>query len=165
MNSFGRIFRVSIFGESHGPCIGVVLDGVPEGIELSEADFAKDIGRRSPGAKGTTERREKDEPHIVSGIYDGHTTGAPLTIVFNNEDTQSADYELFDAIPRPGHSDYVAAVKWDWANDPRGGGHFSGRMTLPIVAAGVVAKKALGKVKVKAELCEVGGTVRRQSIA
>ena len=157
MNSFGRIFRVSIFGESHGPCIGVVLDGVPEGIELSEADFAKDIARRSPGAKGTTERREKDEPHIVSGIYDGHTTGAPLTIVFNNEDTQSADYELFDAIPRPGHSDYVAAVKWDWANDPRGGGHFSGRMTLPIVAAGVVAKKTLGKIKFKSAITQIGG--------
>ena len=157
MNSFGRIFRVSIFGESHGPQIGVTLDGVPEGIELSPADFAGDIARRAPGAAGTTARREDDVPEIISGIYDGHTTGAPLTIVFPNDKANSADYSDFDRMPRPGHADYVASVKWDWANDPRGGGHFSGRLTLPIVAAGVVAKKVLDGMDFKAELVEVGG--------
>ena len=158
MNSFGRIFRVSIFGESHGEQTGVVLDGVPEGIALGEKDLLKDIARRSPGAKGTTARSEKDEPRILSGVYDGHTTGAPLTIVFTNENTRPEDYGQFDAVPRPGHADYVAAVKWDWNNDPRGGGHFSGRLTLPVVAAGAVAKKVLKGIKFSAELTELGGS-------
>lgn len=161
MDTFGRIFRVSIFGESHGPEIGVVLDGVPEDIELSEEDFKSDIVRRAPGAIGTTPRVERDEPHIISGLYDGHTTGAPLAITFLNENTHSSDYSEFDAMPRPGHADYVASVKWDWANDPRGGGHFSGRMTLPIVAAGVVAKKVLDGMDIHAELIEVGGETDR----
>lgn len=161
MNSFGRIFRVSIFGESHGPQIGVTIDGVPEGIELSAADFAEDIARRAPGAQGTTPRREEDEPQIISGLFDGHTTGAPLTIVFSNADAQPSDYDQFDAMPRPGHADYVAAVKWDWANDPRGGGHFSGRLTLPVVAAGVVAKKVLEGMSFDAKLVELGGCGNR----
>ena len=158
MNTFGRIFRVSVFGESHGAQIGVLLDGVPEGIALSEKDFAEDIARRAPGEAGTTARREADKPLIVSGVYDGHTTGAPLCILFANEDVRSQDYEDFDAVPRPGHADYVAAVKWDWANDPRGGGHFSGRLTLPVVAAGVVAKKVLDGMKFSASLAELGGS-------
>lgn len=157
MNTFGRIFRVSVFGESHGPKVGVLLDGVPEGIALSEADFAQDIARRAPGQAGTTARSESDQPHIISGVFDGHTTGAPLCIVFDNADTRSEDYEQFDAVPRPGHADYVASVKWDWANDPRGGGHFSGRLTLPVVAAGVVAKKVLDGMEFKAEVVELGG--------
>ena len=157
MNTFGRIFRVSIFGESHGPQIGVIIDGVPEGIQLSEQDFTADIARRAAGASGTTSRREEDEPRIVSGIFDGHTTGAPLTIIFDNTDARGGDYQQFDAVPRPGHADYVASVKWDWANDPRGGGQFSGRMTLPIVAAGTVAKKVLEGMEIKARLVEVGG--------
>lgn len=158
MNTFGRIFRVSVFGESHGPQVGVLLDGVPEGIALSEKDFEEDIARRAPGAAGTTARREADRPQIISGVYDGHTTGAPLCIVFQNEDVRSQDYADFDAVPRPGHADYVAAVKWDWANDPRGGGHFSGRLTLPVVAAGVVAKKILEGMKISAALVELGGS-------
>ena len=157
MNSFGRIFRVSIFGESHGDSIGVVIDGVPEGIVISMEDLKYDIARRAPGAAGTTPRKETDEPIILSGLYEGHTTGAPLTIIFKNENTRSGDYAQFDAMPRPGHADYVAAVKWDWENDPRGGGHFSGRITLPVVAAGVVAKKALEDIDIHAELIEVGG--------
>lgn len=157
MNSFGRIFRVSVFGESHGPAVGVTLDGVPEGIELTPEDFSEDISRRAPGRKGTTARTEADTPEILSGVFDGHTTGAPLTIVFRNEDTHPESYEDFDKMPRPGHADYVASVKWDWANDPRGGGHFSGRLTLPIVAAGVVAKKALDGMNVSARLIAVGG--------
>ena len=143
MNTFGRKFRVSIFGESHGELIGVVLDGVPAGLELSEQDFEADILRRKSGANGTTPRIEADQPMIVSGLFEGHTTGAPLTIVFKNTNTHSSDYSLFAAMPRPGHADLTAALKWDDCQDPRGGGHFSGRLTLPIVAAGVVAKKIL----------------------
>lgn len=158
MNTFGRIFRVSIFGESHGPAVGCVIDGVPEGMGLCEADFAADIARRSPGAEGTTPRREPDVPHILSGVFDGHTTGAPLCITFDNTDTRPEDYSIFDEMPRPGHADYPAAVKWDWANDPRGGGHLSGRLTLPVVAAGVVAKKVLEGMEFSAGLIEVGGS-------
>ena len=143
MNTFGRKFRVSIFGESHGELIGVVLDGVPAGLELSEQDFEQDIQRRKSGAKGTTPRKEEDQPQIVSGVFEGHTTGAPLTIVFKNQNTRSSDYSQFAAMPRPGHADLTAAFKWDDCQDPRGGGHFSGRLTLPVVAAGVVAKKIL----------------------
>ena len=143
MNTFGRKFRVSIFGESHGELIGVVLDGVPAGLELSEQDFEQDVLRRKSGAKGTTPRIEDDMPQIVSGVFEGHTTGAPLTIVFRNKNTKSSDYELFSAMPRPGHADLTAALKWDVCQDPRGSGHFSGRLTLPVVAAGFVAKKVL----------------------
>ena len=148
MNTFGRKFRVSIFGESHGELIGVVMDGVPAGLELSEQDFEQDILRRKSGAKGTTPRIEADRPTIVSGVFEGHTTGAPLTITFKNTNTHSSDYELFAAMPRPGHADLTAALKWDDCQDPRGGGHFSGRLTLPIVAAGVVAKKIVADATV-----------------
>ena len=143
MNTFGRKLRVSIFGESHGEYIGVVMDGVPAGLELSEQDFEQDILRRKSGAKGTTPRIEEDRPMIVSGVYEGHTTGAPLTVMFRNGNTRSGDYSLFEAMPRPGHADLTAALKWDDCQDPRGGGHFSGRLTLPVVAAGAVAKKIL----------------------
>ena len=166
MNTIGRKFRVSIFGESHGELIGVVLDGVPAGLEICEQDFEKDILRRKSGAKGTTPRIEADKPMIVSGVFEGHTTGAPLTITFRNTNTHSSDYELFAAMPRPGHADLTAALKWDDCQDPRGGGHFSGRLTLPIVAAGVVAKKILSDAtlldetpvkEVNARIVELGG--------
>ncbi len=166
MNTFGRKFRVSIFGESHGELIGTVMDGVPAGLELSEQDFEQDILRRKSGAKGTTPRIEDDKPMIVSGIYEGHTTGAPLTIVFRNANTRSQDYSLFEAMPRPGHADLTAALKWDDCQDPRGGGHFSGRLTLPVVAAGVVARKILQDATlldetpcndINAEIVELGG--------
>lgn len=166
MNTFGRKFRVSVFGESHGEAIGVVLDGVPAGLDLCEADFEKDILRRKSGAKGTTPRIESDVPQIVSGIFEGHTTGAPLTILFRNENVKSQDYAQFAAMPRPGHADLTAAHRWDDCNDPRGGGHFSGRMTLPVVAAGVVAKKILADAtildetpcaEVNARIVELGG--------
>lgn len=166
MNTFGRKFRVSIFGESHGDLIGVVMDGVPAGLELDVHDFEKDILRRKSGAKGTTPRIENDEPSIVSGVFEGHTTGAPLTITFRNNNTHSSDYELFAAMPRPGHADLTAALKWDDCQDPRGGGHFSGRLTLPVVAAGVVAKKILADAtilddtpcaEINARIVELGG--------
>ena len=143
MDSFGQFFRVTIFGESHGPAIGVTIDGVPENIPLYEEDFEEDIARRAPGRKGTTARKESDRAKILSGTYNGYTTGAPLTIIFWNSNIQSQDYLKFDDVPRPGHADMVANIKYNFANDPRGGGHFSGRLTLPVVAAGVVAKKAL----------------------
>lgn len=164
MNSFGRKFRVSIFGESHGNGIGVVIDGVQPGISLCEADFTADILRRKSGPKGTTPRIEADEPEILSGVVEGHTTGAPLAIIFRNRNTRSGDYRLFDDVPRPGHADYTASVKWLEFNDSRGGGHFSGRITLPIVAAGVVAKKMLG-FQVAAELVEVGGVTKDDALA
>ena len=157
MNTFGNKFRVSIFGESHGGRIGVTLDGVLPGIPLSEADFAEDLARRKAGALGTTPRIESDLPEIVSGVYDGHTTGAPLTILFRNENTRSEDYEQFRQHPRPGHADFTANLKFGGFNDPRGGGHFSGRLTLGIVAAGVVAKKMLYFAQFHAALTEVGG--------
>ena len=166
MNSFGRKFRVSIFGESHGELVGVVLDGVQPGIELSEEDFVQDLARRKSGAKGTTPRIEEDRPMLVSGVYEGCTTGAPLTIVFRNMNTKPSDYSQFAAMPRPGHADLTAALKWDDYQDPRGSGHFSGRLTLPIVAAGVVAKKMLYSLtilddtpakEVSARLVELGG--------
>lgn len=143
MDSFGQFFKVTIFGESHGPAIGVTIDGVPENLPIDEEDFAADIARRAPGRKGTTPRKEADRPKIISGTYNGYTTGSPLTIIFWNSNFESQDYLKFDDVPRPGHADMVANVKFNFANDPRGGGHFSGRLTLPIVAAGVIAKKAL----------------------
>lgn len=163
MNSFGRKFRISIFGESHGPRTGVVIDGVPADMPLSEEDLEQEIARRAPGAKGTTARVETDIPHFLSGMYDSRTTGAPLTIVFDNANgsNEPDGSVIFDSTPRPGHADYVAAVKWDSANDPRSGGHFSGRITLPLVAAGAVAKKILSRLekplKFEAKLTEIGG--------
>ncbi len=164
MDTFGRKFRVSIFGESHGNAIGVVLDGVQPGLELGADDFMKDILRRKSGGKGTTPRIEDDEPEILSGVYEGHTTGAPLAVIFRNRNTRSSDYKLFNDVPRPGHADYTASIKWLDFNDPRGGGHFSGRLTLPIVAAGVVAKKMIG-CSVNAQLVEVGGVSRAEALA
>lgn len=164
MDTFGRKFRVSIFGESHGEAIGVVLDGVQPGISLSPEDFSDDILRRKSGPKGTTPRIETDIPEILSGVYNGFTTGAPLTIIFRNRNTRSGDYKLFNDVPRPGHADYTASVKWLDFNDPRGGGHFSGRLTLPIVAAGVVAKK-MCVFNIKATILEIGGVTREKAIA
>ena len=158
MNTFGRNFKVGIFGESHGEAIGVVIDGVKAGMPLSKEDFMEDILRRKSGAKGTTPRVESDEPEILSGIYEGHTTGAPIAIIFRNSNTRSSDYEALKDVPRPGHADFTASVKWNGFNDPRGGGHFSGRLTLPLVAAGVIAKKQCG-FSFKADLTEIGGEV------
>jgi len=157
MNSFGRMFRISIFGESHGIQIGVVIDGCPAGIPLAEDDLKKDFARRRAGGRGTTPRVEPDIPSIVSGVFQGKTTGAPLTIVFENTNIKSDDYSNLWDQPRPGHADFTAQQKYGGHNDPRGGGHFSGRITLGIVAAGVVAKKILGSVTVAATLIEAGG--------
>lgn len=157
MNSFGQAFRSQIFGESHGPAVGITLDGVPAGIPLDVADFEPDLARRRPGGKGTTARVEADIPQIISGIYKGFTTGMPLTLLFPNGNTHSEDYEHLRDTPRPGHADFVLHHKWNGYNDPRGGGHSSGRLTVALVAAGVVAKKCLPQIQIKAILVEAGG--------
>ena len=163
MNSWGDRFRLSIWGESHGQQVGVSIDGVPAGIALSEEDFTADLERRRAGAAGTTPRKESDTPHIVSGLYNGFTTGSPLTIEFLNENTRSGDYRNLTIQPRPSHADWVAQQKWGGYNDPRGGGHFSGRITLGMVAAGVVAKKILGKeVKFSTDIIEIGGSREKE---
>lgn len=158
MNTFGRVFRISIFGESHGPHLGICIDGCPPGIALDVTDFQQDIDRRKAGATGTTPRLEEDAPILVSGIFNGLTTGAPVTILFANKNTQSKDYESLRQSPRPGHADFVLQQKFKGYNDYRGGGHSSGRLTLALVAAGVVAKKILGsEISVAAQLVEAGG--------
>ena len=162
MNSFGNIFRVSIFGESHGPSIGITIDGPPAGIDFSELDMEDDIKRRMPGEKGTTARRESDVPEIISGVYNGKTTGAPVTIIFRNSNTVSRDYEKFKSTPRPGHADFTAMKKYNGFNDIRGGGHFSGRITLPLVAAGVLAKKILKPVVISSRIVEIGGQTEKE---
>lgn len=158
MNSLGNLFRVSIYGESHGICVGITIDGCPAGIPLSEIDFTADLIRRKSGAKGTTPRKETDTPRIISGIFNGFTTGAPVTIQFQNSDIRPADYAALRETPRPGHADFVAMTKFGGFEDYRGGGHFSGRLTLALVAAGVIAKKVIDPVTCKARLIEAGGT-------
>ncbi len=157
MNNFGKLFRISIFGESHGKSIGITVDGCPAGIPLTEEDFTHDLSRRKSGAKGTTPRNEEDLPDIISGTFNGFTTGAPITILFRNTNTRSGDYANLQASPRPGHADFVANAKFKGFQDFRGGGHFSGRLTLALVAAGVVAKKIVAPAEIKARLKQAGG--------
>ena len=158
MNSFGRIFRVHIFGESHGESVGVCIDGIPAGLSLTVDDFLQDIERRKGGTqKGTTPRQESDLPIFKSGIFNNKTTGAPLTILFENKNTRSSDYEKLRAVPRPGHADFVAHKKYGGFEDYRGGGHFSGRLTVCLVAVGVVAKKILKNISIKSTILEIGG--------
>lgn len=165
MNNFGRLFRVNIFGESHGESVGINIDGVPAGLPLAVEDFLADIERRKGGTqKGTTPRQETDLPIFKSGVFNGKTTGAPLTILFENNNTRSGDYQKQRAVPRPGHADFVASKKFGGFEDYRGGGHFSGRLTVCLVAAGVIAKKILQLAgsneqfpEVKATILEIGG--------
>lgn len=157
MNTFGTLFRISIYGESHGNQVGVLIDGCPAGLSICENDFIEDILRRKSGAKGTTPRIEDDKPIMVSGVFNGFTTGAPILISFQNKNTKSADYNDLINTPRPGHADFTGKVKYGGFNDHRGGGHFSGRLTLGLVAAGVIAKKMVNPVSVEAKLIEAGG--------
>ena len=152
--------RYMIFGESHGPAIGVVLEGVPAGLAL-DLDFIRaELARRAPGQSAmTTARKEKDEPEILSGVFEGKTTGTPLCAVIFNTDTRSKDYAKLKDLPRPGHADYAGFVRYHGCNDYRGGGHFSGRLTAPLVFAGSVAKLALRQrgVAVAAHISNVAG--------
>lgn len=158
MNSFGRIFKLHIFGESHGESVGVVIDGCPAGLSLTAEDFLADIERRKGGMqKGTTPRKEDDIPIFKSGVFNNKTTGAPIAIFFENNNIRSSDYEKQRAVPRPGHADFVANKKFGGFEDYRGGGHFSGRLTVCLVAAGVIAKKLLNNISIKANILEIGG--------
>jgi chorismate synthase len=158
LNSFGRLLRASIFGESHGESVGIVVDGCPAGVSLSIDDFLEDLERRKGGIqKGTTPRKEDDLPIFKSGLFNGKTTGAPITILFDNKNTRSGDYEKQRSVPRPGHADFVAHAKSGGFEDYRGGGHFSGRLTVALVAVGVIAKKILTGITVNAAILEVGG--------
>jgi len=158
MNNFGRIFRLSIFGESHGDCVGITIDGCPAGLSLSPEDLAPDLERRKGGKlKGTTPRQEEDFPIFKSGIFNGRTTGFPITILFENKNTRSEDYTKQRNIPRPGHADWVAHQKFGGNEDYRGGGHFSARLTAGIVAAGAIAKKLMNGVSIYAAVTEIGG--------
>ena len=158
MNSFGRIFRISIFGESHGESVGIVIDGCPAGLPLTVEDFLPDLERRKGGTqKGTTPRKEEDLPIFKSGIFNDKTTGAPITILFENKNVRSSDYEKQRDIPRPGHADFVARKKFAGFEDYRGSGHFSGRLTVALVAAGVIAKKLLKAIKISSSILEIGG--------
>ena len=158
MNSFGRLFRISIFGESHGESVGIVIDGCPAGLSLMVDDFLSDLERRKGGTqKGTTPRQEEDLPIFKSGIFNNITTGAPITILFENKNIRSSDYEKQRAIPRPGHADFVARAKAGGFEDYRGSGHFSGRLTVALVAAGVIAKKLLNQIKIESKILEIAG--------
>jgi len=158
MNSFGRIFRISIFGESHGESVGIVIDGCPAGLPLTVDDFLPDLERRKGGTqKGTTPRKEEDLPIFKSGVFNDKTTGAPIAILFENKNIRSSDYEKQRDIPRPGHADFVARKKFAGFEDYRGSGHFSGRLTVALVAAGVIAKKLLKGINVSSKILEIGG--------
>lgn len=158
MNTFGRLFRISILGESHGQSVGILVDGCPAGISVRSEDFTIDLERRKSGKPGTTPRREEDVPLLMSGIFDGRTTGSPILITFENRDTDSSAYDRIRTTPRPGHADFAAFRKFEGLNDYRGGGTFSGRLTAPVVAAGVVAKMLIHPVSVEARLVEAGGS-------
>lgn len=158
MNSYGQLFRVSIFGESHGPCVGITIDGCPAGLSLNEGDLLPYLERRKGGVlKGTTPRQEADYPIFKSGIFNGKTTGFPITILFDNTNTRSEDYAKQRDFPRPGHADMVAHQKFGGNEDYRGGGHFSARLTTGLVAAGAIAKKLMPAVSITASVTEVGG--------
>jgi len=158
MNKFGTLFSVQIFGESHGACVGVTIDGCPAGLPLIAADFIEDMERRKGGKqKGTTPRQEDDIPIFKTGLFNDMTTGAPLMMLFENNNTRSGDYEKQRAVPRPGHADFTAHHKFGGFEDYRGGGHFSGRLTAALVGAGVVAKKILNGMEVKATIKSIGG--------
>ena len=158
MNAFGKLFKVSIFGESHGTSVGIVIDGCPAGLPLKQADFENDFSRRKIGAKGTTPRQEPDTPRIMSGVFNDRCTAAPLMILFENTNTRSGDYSQLKDTPRPGHADFTGHYKFGGYQDYRGGGHFSGRLTLGLVAAGVVAKKMIAPTSVTSSILEVGGS-------
>lgn len=155
----GDKIKLSIFGESHAEAIGCVIDGLPAGIKIDMNAVYKDMQRRAPGKdKTATPRLEKDIPHILSGMLDNVTTGAPLAMVIENTNTKSGDYSNLMTVPRPGHSDYPAYVKYGGNNDIRGGGHFSGRLTAPLVFAGSVAKQILSQmgVTIGAHIKQIG---------
>lgn len=165
MNHIGKLFQINIFGESHGSSVGVLLDGVPAGIALTEEDFTADLLRRKSGGLGTTPRIEKDEILIESGVFQGFTTGGAILIRFLNTNTRSKDYSKLVSHPRPSHADFVADVKYHGYQDYRGGGSFSGRLTLGIVSAGVVAKKIIKSAQFHTEIVNLGGSTNPEEFS
>lgn len=162
MNRFGRIFNVTIYGESHGKEVGIIIDGCPPGIPVSEDLMLPDLERRKPGAKGTTPRIEADHPIIASGVFNGFSTGAPILIRFDNSNTRSEAYASQRDIPRPGHADFTGHIKYKGFEDYRGGGHFSGRLTTALVAAGALARQVINHlleqvIRIEAHILEIAG--------
>lgn len=158
-SSIGNAVRLTIFGESHGPAIGAVLEGLPAGHKIDLDLMLSQIARRAPGRdRSTTSRKEADLPEILSGVLNGVTTGAPLALMIRNTNTKSGDYDNLKVNPRPSHSDYAAYVKYGGMNDVRGGGHFSGRLTAPIVAAGAICRSILAEngITVGGHICSIG---------
>ncbi len=159
-NSLGKIFTATSFGESHGKCVGVVIDGCPAGLPISEKDIQTELNKRKPGTgAASTKRAEEDKVDILSGIYDKHTTGAPICLLVWNQDSDSDAYEKARVLLRPGHADYTAFMKYGGFNDFRGGGRFSGRITTGYVMAGAIAQKILDMlgVEIIAHTLEIGG--------
>ncbi len=159
-NSFGRLFTITSFGESHGRCVGIIIDGCPAGLPITEEDIQREVDKRKPGASmAATRRVEEDKVEILSGIFNGMTTGAPICLLIWNKDVDSSEYEKMRFLPRPGHADYTAFMKYGGFNDFRGGGRFSGRITATFVMAGAVAKKLLNLIgiEVLAHTIEIGG--------
>ncbi len=158
-NSFGRLFTMTSFGESHGRCVGVIVDGCPAGLPLSEKDIQKEVDRRRPGpGAAATARAEADRVEIMSGVFDERTTGAPIGLLVWNRDVDSSEYEKNRFRPRPGHADYTAFMKYGGFNDFRGGGMFSGRLTATFVMAGAIARKllSLSSIEIIAHTVQIG---------
>ncbi len=163
-NSFGKLFTITSFGESHGRCVGTIVDGCPAGLPISEADIQKEVDRRRAGQNvAATTRLEKDRVEILSGVSDGFTTGAPICLLIWNEDVDDTAYERIRFMPRPGHADYTAYMKYGGFNDWRGGGRFSGRITATFVMAGAIARKLLNLIGIEilAHTIAIGGITAR----
>ncbi len=164
MNSLGREFVITVYGESHGKCVGVVIDGCPAGLPLTEADIQADVDRRKPaGGPAATARAEQDRVEVLSGLLNEKTTGAPINLMVRNEDIDDSDYDRLGGLLRPGHADYTSYMKYGGNADTRGGGMFSGRMTAALVMAGAAARKLLTEIGIDivAHIVEIGGIIAR----
>ena len=159
MNAYGDRFRFTIWGQSHGPAVGVTMEGLPAGFAIDFEELQRFLDRRAPGQAGATPRKEADRPEFLSGLVGGVTCGAPVTALIRNENTRSGDYDNLKSIPRPGHADYTACVKYGDARDAAGGGPFSGRLTAPLCIAGGICLQLLAPmgITVSARLVRVGG--------
>ena len=159
-STYGENLKLSIFGESHGNAIGMTLDGIPAGLPVNMAELQAFLNRRAPGQHDyATPRKESDQPEFLSGIHNGYTTGSPICAIIRNTNTRSQDYENLKDIPRPGHADYTAQIKYCGYQDPAGGGHFSGRLTAPLCIAGGLCKQWLSKkgIQIAAHISVIGG--------
>lgn len=165
-NSFGNLFRFTIFGQSHAPAIGVTMEGLPAGFAIDPEKLGAFLARRAPGGRYATARKEADLPEFIAGLVDGRTCGAPVTAIIRNTNTRSADYEYMRNIPRPGHADYTAMVKYGDSRDYAGGGQFSGRLTAPLCIAGGIALQLLEQrgITVTARIERIGGETEEEKM-